>query len=133
MIRIVATKVPFRKLYEVPCRFYAANFTRFVPSTFYLDPGSDTTTIVAERFGLDIESLERAPYISLTLGGIVRPHILWDIVIMFSTVNGEPHIESLKSVDVVSQREAEFHGLLGMDILDRFRWRKGRGFWFLEK
>lgn len=132
MIRIIATRHPFRKHYEIGCRFYCAVFTRPLPSTFLLDSGADKTTIVAERFGLDITSLERSSY-ALTSAGVTRPHQVKDVIIIFSAESGQPHPELLNTADVITLPDAPFHGMLGMDILDRFKWKKGKGIWILEK
>jgi predicted aspartyl protease len=89
--------------------------------------------VIAERFGLNIESLPRSSVV-LTATGRMRPALLRDVIIIFGTQNGRLHAEELDSIDVISlAEEAGFHGVLGMDVLDRFKWRKTGDSWFLEK
>ena len=129
MIRIVASKAPYSKLYEVSCRLYCDGFTRPIPSTFLLDSGSDKTTVIAERFGLNIKSLPGSSVV-LTATGRIHPALLRNVIIIFGVQNGRLHAEELDSVDVISlAEEAGFHGVLGMDVLDRFKWRKTGNLW----
>jgi predicted aspartyl protease len=118
--------------YQVGCRFHCELFKGFIPSIFLLDSGADTTTIIAERFNIDITSLSVTSS-ALTMAGVTQIHRVRDAIIVFMTDNQIPHPEFLNSVDVVSLPEAPFHGVLGMDILDRFKWRKSRNTWILDK
>jgi hypothetical protein len=103
-----------------------------VPSIFRLDSGADTTTIVAERFGLRFSSLERGSF-ALTPAGLIETRVARDAILIFLTENGKPHVEVLETVDVISLPQSPYHGMLGMDILGRFNWERNQYFWRLKK
>jgi hypothetical protein len=134
LIRIAAFKRPFRRNYEVGCRFTCSLFRGLIPSIFLLDSGADTTTIIAERYNIDITSLNNSSSsVALTAAGVTRVHCINDAIVVFMTLEHILHPEYLNAVDVVSLPEAPFHGILGLDVLDRFGWKKTRNLWILEK
>ena len=132
MIRIVATKRPLSEMYEIGCRFHCELFRGLIPSIFLLDTGADKTTIIAERYNIDITTLERSSN-ALTAAGVTPTYAVRDAIIVFTTTADIPHPEYLDSVDVISLPDAPFHGILGMDILGRFRWKRDKYTWVLEK
>jgi len=131
---IVAISPPWRRSpqYVVTCRFYCEGFSRPIPSLFLLDSGADTTTIVAERFGLNFKKLKKGST-ALTPAGPVETRAVNNVILIFSTENGKTHAEMLDRVDVISLPEAPFHGILGMDILGRFKWYRDKYLWRLKK
>lgn len=117
---------------RLDAEFIVQVFRALFQSVFLLDSGADTTTIFAEGFNGDITTLSRAS-IALTAGGVTQTHQVQDAVIVFVTTNQKPHAEFLELADIISLPDAPFHGLLGMDILGRFKWKKSKYTWFLER
>jgi hypothetical protein len=118
--------------YVVGCRFYCAGLNNAVSSLFLLDSGADTTTIVAERFGLRFKSLKKGS-VALTPAGPIKTRVVEDVILVFLTENAKRHAEVLDRADVISLPVSPYHGMLGMDILGRFNWQREQYVWRLKK
>ncbi|RLI30208.1 hypothetical protein DRO48_03685 [Candidatus Bathyarchaeota archaeon] len=107
--------------YYILCRFFCEELGKFLPAIFLIDTGAATTTIIAEAFGLNFKRLEEGSEV-LTPAGFLITKKVHNATIAFTTSEGEIHVENLDEVDVISLKPPpSFHGMLGMDIFNRFK------------
>jgi len=86
-------------------------------------------TLYVQGYSVTIDSL-------LGIVILFQTYIIWiqvEIGLRQNAVFQQEFEPSFKPVDVVSLPEAPFHGILGLDVLDRFGWKKTRNLWILEK
>jgi len=89
---------------------------------FLIDSGTTRTTLVSEKFGIKCSSLKRGNR-TLSSMGPHTPYSISSVIIVFRTSRGKHHVELLQKVDVIKLKNSPFDGLLGMDVIGRFRFR----------
>jgi len=100
------------------------------PIILLIDTGASTTTFFAEDVGLSPSTYRALPLAAtvMTLGGPQRPRrIPYEAQLVFATDVGRPYTVEFGGCDVISregvgiERPLHFQGILGMDVINRFR------------
>jgi len=118
--------------YYITAIFACQNPELCKPALFLVDTGATITTIIAEKFEVDCSKLSEGVETTSSMG-IHIPRVIQQAFMIFRTIKGKSHIEFLKKVDVIDIKDAPFDGLMGMDILSRFKIRLDKNGIFLEK
>ena len=108
--------------YYLPALVACGNPEFVRPTLFLVDLGATRTTLVAERLGLSCNGLGNGDP-TLSSMGQHTPYCISNVLVVFETSHGKQHVELLEKVDVIKLENCPFDGLLGIDIVNRFRLR----------
>ena len=123
------------KHYHIDSAVSCINLGTYFPIQFCIDLGATKTTLVSEKIGLsdsDYSGLRNGETTN-TPKGDMTPKMIKNVIIRFVTVDGKPHVEPLREIDVMNVKEFPIDGLLGIDVIDRFSWVKGKDCMILWK
>jgi predicted aspartyl protease len=118
-LKVVATKA-VDSHYYLSAFVFCAKPELVRAADFVVDTGASTTTLVAENLDIDCSKLEKADFTVMTAKGPQIPFVLRDIVLVMRSVKRKLVPVELATVDVIREHIG-VDGLLGMDVLDKFK------------
>lgn len=106
--------------YWIPCLLVCPNNEVIKPLELVVDTGATTTTVFSEYIGMDCNGLACGVEV-LTANGPQIPHTIRNVILLFRTSKEKIYPVELDAIDVVEIENPPIAGLLGMDVLSKFR------------
>jgi predicted aspartyl protease len=106
--------------YWIPCFFICSSREILKPLELLIDTGASITTVFSEFIEMDCNGLENGVPVQ-TANGLKSPFLLREVILIFRTTKGKLLPINLEYIDVIDMENPTLAGVLGMDVLSKFK------------